>query len=73
MVFGGRRNKAASKATVLIAGACMAIIGGLLSVAVLISERVPDAPTWAIVVAPIITLGGLACGVYLIVAGMRMP
>lgn len=73
MVFGGRRNKPASKAAVLSAGAAMASIGGLLSAALLFGEHVPDAPIWALVVAPIITLGGLASGVYLLITGMRMP
>jgi hypothetical protein len=72
-MFGGRSNRPASKATVLIAGAGTASIGALLSIAVLLGERAPDAPLWAIVVAPIITLGGLACGVYIFITGMRMP
>jgi hypothetical protein len=72
-MFGGRSNRPASKATVLFAGAWIAGISGLLSVAVLFGERAPDAPLWAIAVAPIITLGGLACGIYILITGIRMP
>jgi len=72
-MFGGRSNRPASKTTVLIAGAAIASIGALLSLALLFGERTPDAPSWAIVVAPIITLGGLACGLYILITGMRMP
>jgi hypothetical protein len=72
-MVGGRGDKPASKATVLIAGAAMSVVGGLLSAAVLLADRVPDAPLWAIVAASIVTLGGLACGVYLLMTGIRMP
>ncbi len=73
-MFGGRRRKKpASKATVIVAGAAMTSIGTLLSLAVLFSERAPDAPLWAIIVAHMLALGGLACGIYILITGLRMP
>jgi len=71
-MIGGRGDKPASKATVLFGGAMMTGIGALLSLAVLFGERAPGAPAWALAVAPIIALGGLACGLYLLVTGIRM-
>lgn len=75
MVFGGgrRRNRPASKATVLLAGVAMTGISGLMSVAMLFGERAPDAPVWAIIVAHMIAFGGLVCGVYILIDGLRMP
>ena len=72
-MFGRRRNRPASKATVLVAGAMMTSIGALLSFAVLFGERAPDAPLWAIVVAHVLSLGGLAYGLYILLTGIRMP
>lgn len=72
-MFGHRSNRPAPKPAILIGGALMTDIGGPLSVAVLFAERSPKAPLWAIVVAHVMALGGLACGIYLLIAGLRMP
>jgi len=69
---GGRRRLPASKATVVVFGLALTCLGALLSAAVLIGERAPEAPVWALVLAPVITLGGLACGLYILINGLRM-
>ncbi|GAM96636.1 hypothetical protein U91I_00256 [alpha proteobacterium U9-1i] len=38
----------------------------------LFGEPAPGAPLWAILVGFVLAFGGLACGLYLLVAGLRM-
>lgn len=69
---GGRRRLPASKATVLTAGWGLTGLGALMSVALLFAEPVPGAPLWALALAPVIVVGGLACGIYILSRGLRM-